>query len=109
MVNDIIGDTPVVLIAQSGIATVDFVETPFPLTYSAGAEVRAYNRGELNFNPGLNAGNVLDSEGQVWSITEEALISEEGIKVPRINGHLAYWFGWYAFFPNTLVYGIEDE
>ncbi len=109
VVNDIIGDTPVVLIAQSGIATVDFVETPFPLTYSAGAEVRAYNRGELNFNPGLNAGSVIDSEGQVWSITEEALISEEGIKVPRINGHLAYWFGWYAFFPNTLVYGIEDE
>ena len=23
---------------------------------------------------------------------------------PRINGHLAYWFGWYAFFPQTLLY-----
>ena len=21
-----------------------------------------------------------------------------------INGHLACWFGWYAYFPNTLIY-----
>ena len=25
----------------------------------------------------------------------------------RVNSHLAYWFGWFAFFPNTLVYGSE--
>jgi hypothetical protein len=24
--------------------------------------------------------------------------------LPRLAGHLAYWFGWYAFFPNTLLY-----
>ena len=23
---------------------------------------------------------------------------------PRLSGHLAYWFGWFAFFQNTLVY-----
>ena len=36
---------------------------------------------------------------------EEALIGSDREQALRISGHLAYWFGWYAFFPLTLVYG----
>ena len=50
----------------------------------------------------------MDSAGEVWQVTEEALIGPDGKSAPRVNGHLAYWFGWFSFFPNTLVYG-EDE
>ena len=28
-----------------------------------------------------------------------------GQSYPRLSGHLAYWFGWFAFFPPTSVYG----
>jgi hypothetical protein len=28
-----------------------------------------------------------------------------GRRLPRLVGHLAYWFGWYAFHPETPVYG----
>ena len=41
----------------------------------------------------------------LYLVTEDALVGPDGRQAPRISGHLAYWFGWYAFFPNTLVYG----
>ncbi|MCA9925988.1 MAG: DUF3179 domain-containing protein, partial [Anaerolineales bacterium] len=75
-----------------------------PVTYSAGAEVRAYDRGEHTFAPGPDPNSVADETGAVWQITEAALIAPDGTEAPRINGHLAYWFGWYAFYPETLVY-----
>ncbi len=51
---------------------------------------------------------MLDSAGRAWQVTEEALLGPDGERAPRVNGHLAYWFGWYAFFPNTLLYPDPD-
>ena len=79
------------------------------VNYSAGAEVLAYERGNIQYAAGSNPGTLLDSNGVEWLITEEALIGPDGLKAKRIGGHLAYWFGWYSFFPNTLVYGIEEQ
>jgi Protein of unknown function (DUF3179) len=40
-----------------------------------------------------------------WIAEEEALNSPDGKwKCKRVAGHIAYWFGWYAQFPNTLLY-----
>jgi hypothetical protein len=47
---------------------------------------------------------LLDANGGEWQVTEKGLMGPYGEVAPRINGHLAYWFGWYAFFPNTLLY-----
>jgi hypothetical protein len=105
VVNDEVGNTPVVLLATRGTVTVEGLSRRIgPVTYDAGGEVRAYDRGERTFAPGLDADTVIDAEGHTWQIAEEALISPEGEIAPRINGHLAYWFGWYAFFPQTLLY-----
>jgi hypothetical protein len=41
-------------------------------------------------------------------VTEDALIGPEVQSAERVNGHLAYWFGWYAFFPNTLLYSTTS-
>lgn len=107
VVNDTVGDTPLVLVATRGIVEVDGVSARALLSteYTAGSEVRAYERGTDTFHPGPDANTILDSSGRLWQVTEEALISPEGERAPRLSGHLAYWFGWYAFFPNTLVYG----
>lgn len=111
-VNDVVGHTPVVLVATRGIVTVrgrraagvvDRVRAG-NVTYGAGGEVRAYNRGVERFHPGEDADTLLDSAGRRWHITEEALVAATGDRLLRINGVLAYWFGWYAFFPQTLVY-----
>ena len=101
VVNDRIGETDLVLIATRGDIT---VQTNPVAIYNAGGEVRAYNREDETFEPGPDPDTVLDSSGRSWQVTEEALVGPEGEMIPRINGHLAYWFGWYSFFPKTLLY-----
>jgi hypothetical protein len=106
VVNDTVGHTPVVLVATRGIVNVSGTHyREGSVYYIAGSEVRAYNRGAETFSPGPDADTILDTAGQPWQVTEEALIGPEGEQAPRISGHLAYWFGWFAFFPQTLVYG----
>jgi hypothetical protein len=105
VVNDTIGGTPIVLIASRGEITVDGINQRIgPVSYDAGGEIRAYQRNDETFFPGTDPDTVVDSKGRTWLMTEEALIDPEGYLAPRINGHLAYWFGWYSFFPQTLVY-----
>ena len=43
-------------------------------------------------------------KNQIWRITEDALIGAEGEKLPRLGGHLAFWFGWFSYFSQTQVY-----
>ncbi len=46
-----------------------------------------------------------DGNGNMWRIRDAALVeTQTGRKYPRYPGHLAYWFGWYAFYPETLLY-----
>ena len=53
--------------------------------------VRAYDRGDLTFSEDLKAG------GAQWQMTEEALVSPDGKKAPRVAGHVAYWFAWAGY------------
>lgn len=107
VVNDTLSDTPLVLVATRGVVTVNGVSqrTGESYTYSNGGEVRAYERGEFTFVPGATPDTLLDQNGETWQITEEALLGPAGETRPRLAGHLAYAFGWYAFFPQTLIYG----
>jgi hypothetical protein len=104
VVNDTVGETNIVLVAARGDIT---VQSDPAITYNAGGEVRAYHRGEESFKPGPDADTVVDTTGRTWQVTEEALVGPAGELSPRINGHLAYWFGWYSFFPKTVLYGEE--
>ncbi|MBI3361878.1 MAG: DUF3179 domain-containing protein [Chloroflexi bacterium] len=106
VVNDTVGSTPVVLVARRGAVSVNGESLRAgAVTYEDGGEVRAFDRGQETFSPGPDADIVLDSAGRRWRVTEEALVGPEGESAPRVNGHLAYWFGWFACFPQTLVYG----
>jgi hypothetical protein len=108
VVNDAVGDLPVVLVSGRGfvdVAGIDYREGQ--VNYEAGGEVRAYARGEEYFFPSPDADEVEDSQGRLWQVTEGALVSPSGERALRVNGHLAYWFGWFAFFPQTSVYGVE--
>lgn len=95
VVNDELGGLPVVLVAAPGAE-------------GQGRAVRAYERGDHTFRPGrvfLGSPFVADQEGRSWQAGEEALTTADGRKLPRLPGHLAYWFGWYASYPETKVYG----
>jgi hypothetical protein len=51
---------------------------------------------------------VIDSTGRRWTITEPALVPPAGPEtkpLPRIPAFRAFWFGWYAQFPETALTG----
>ena len=105
VINDTIGETDLVLVATRGRVRVDGESMRTgPVRYDAGGEVRVYARGEMTFESGPDENTVLDENGDAWAVTEEALLGPDDERAERINGHLAYWFGWYAFFPQTLIY-----
>ncbi len=106
VVNDTVAGSAIVLVATRGELSVDGVNLRVgPVTYNAGAEVRAYDRGSETFTQGSDSDTVFDSLGRAWQVTEDALVGPEGRQAPRVAGHLAYWLGWFSFFPQTLVYG----
>ncbi len=51
------------------------------------------------------AGRLADSEGRSWRLTEDALVPEDAVAgmapLARVPARLAFWFGWYAQFPET--------
>jgi hypothetical protein len=90
VVNDTVATTRVVLVGTSATRT-----------------VRAYERGDLRFRPGPGPDELVErATGKRWRIEEEALVAVTGgRRLPRLAGHVAYRFGWFAFHPETPVYG----
>ena len=80
VINDKLGDTDIVLIGDEATRT-----------------VRAYERGSLKFKAGnddahLGAGKI------AWLISEDWLTGPNGERLPRLPGHIAYWFAWNNYF-----------
>jgi hypothetical protein len=48
---------------------------------------------------------VIDGAGRAWRVTEEALVraDDAGTTLPRVSAQRAFWFGWRAQFPDTLL------
>ncbi|MDA1061962.1 MAG: DUF3179 domain-containing protein, partial [Chloroflexi bacterium] len=115
VVNDSLDGRAVVLVTAQEIETFGYGRGVGAVIYPSGGEVRAFERGDHAFAPdpdasttaGREASTVLDASSAVWRVTEDALVGPGGERLDRISGHLAYWFGWYAFFPETEVYGLD--
>lgn len=67
--------------------------------------IRAYESGDLRWSRSP-AGELRDSTGCVWEVSEEALRSTdcEAAQRPRLVGQIAYWFGFQAFYPTAEVW-----
>jgi hypothetical protein len=74
------------------------------ITTAAGAN-RVYESGAHRLASVTDDGRVLDSSGRSWTITEEALQAtfDRSRQLPRVPAHRAFWFGWYAQHPDTLL------
>ena len=96
VVNDIIGNTRLVVIASA-----------------RSQAARVYERKNHTFEAMSESPNadVVDLEGNVWSVTEDYLTNtaDPAGKLKRLPSHMAFWFGWYAFHPDTGVYGLSKE
>jgi Protein of unknown function (DUF3179) len=48
--------------------------------------------------------HVLDEAGGRWQITEDALVRPNAAgRLKRVAAQRAFWFGWHAQFPSTLL------
>ncbi len=73
-------------------------------------ETRAYARGTQRFKASpQDRDTVLGETGQSWQVAEDALIGPGGERLERLGGHLAYWFGWFSYFPKTEVYRAASD
>jgi len=105
VVNDTVGEKNVVLVTTAGLLELAGQSVRAgAVRYSAGAEVRAYERSGETFRAGPDEHSLFDEAGRPWQLGEGTLVGPTDQSYPRLAGHLAYWFGWFAFFPHTLVY-----
>ena len=51
------------------------------------------------------ASTIRDAQGREWQSTEAALVlrADPGVRAPRVSAQRAFWFGWYAQFPQTIL------
>lgn len=92
IINDNIAGKPLLLIGNSASRT-----------------VRAYERGEHVFERGSD-GVLKSSDGRIWKETEEALIANLDQSLPRIAGHIAYWFAWNGYLANeSEIYQLPEN
>ena len=80
------------------VATVDFVV----LTDASGAN-RAYDARDVTFAKWNGRDSADDRNGGIWKVTEAQLVGPRGETRLRLPAHRAFWFGWYAAYPNTRL------
>ncbi len=66
---------------------------------------RVYEAGDRRFTEGPSDLLVTDAAGASWRVAEDALLPEEGAApaLPRVSAQRAFWFGWHAQFPETIL------
>lgn len=73
------------------------------LTDTTGAN-RVYDPRDFDFDSYDRDSKVVDSNGTAWIMGEEQLVNpKSGITLPRLPHRRAFWFGWYAAFPDTRL------
>ena len=64
---------------------------------------RAYASEDVTFTGYDGDRSVQDGSGMTWTMDEHALTGADGRVLHRIPAQRAFWFGWYAAFPNTRL------
>lgn len=74
------------------------------LTSRRGAN-RVFESGTVRIRRWVDDGTVQDEAGRQWRVTEASLVPAGGptVSLPRVTAFRAFWFGWYAQFPDTIL------
>ena len=67
---------------------------------------RVYRTEGERFERQLDDFRVVDADGRVWRVTEDELVAEDdaGARLARLPANRAFWFGWFAQFPQTELF-----
>lgn len=74
----------------------------FVIVTDASGANRGYASGDVVLRA-EESGALVGEDGSRWTVTEDALVSEAGARLPRLPAHRAFWFGWHAQFPETVL------
>jgi hypothetical protein len=89
-----------VLNDRVGLADVVLIGDP------QGLGARAYRSDGHHFDR-ATAPDELLSRGARWHVTEAALLGPDGESLPRLPGHVAYWFAWAGYFEDAQLGGVD--
>jgi len=64
---------------------------------------RVFKTGELKFKEYDKIATVKDTDGIIWKVSEEKMTNDKGEVLERFQTHNAFWFGYKAAFPNTIL------
>ena len=97
IVNDTVGARQIVVVRATSSQAARVYERNGQVFSTADAAASARD--------GLPA-SMVDSDGSIWRVTQDYLVSEDdpSRRLERIATHMAFWFGWFAFHPETEVY-----
>jgi hypothetical protein len=72
---------------------------------SDGGANRVYASGAYRFVDTDGDSTVRDAEGRDWRVDEYSLEAtfDPSVRLPRVPAHRAFWFGWYAQHPDTVL------
>lgn len=108
--SEILGqDAPPVAIAidrlrREPVFSFDAAGRRFVVVTSKEGANRVYDAAGFTFAVGDETGRVRDSGGRTWTATPEALVRESGERLDRVPAHRAFWFGWHAQHPDTVLH-----
>ncbi len=70
--------------------------------------VYALGQHDVSFTADASPAKLVDTRGRPWIQTESALALTDGsVTLPRYVAQRAFWFGWYAQYPQTLLLGLD--
>ena len=113
--NDGPGDArayPLFIVDQLGVINDAVGGTPVVVVRDQGGGVRAYERPErveFTIGPiGTRRGGLVDGDGNTWVAGETGLTTTTPRvdALPRLPGHIAYWFAFAAFRPDATLFGM---
>ncbi len=85
----------------------NFAGRDLVMVTSPGGANRVYAASGYSFDRMSADGKVVDSNGETWTAAEDRLIpdSDPTGGLVRLPAFRAFWFGWYAQYPNTELIG----
>jgi hypothetical protein len=77
---------------------------PIVIVTTRGGANRAYESGAVSMKA-MSEGVLVDDQNRRWRVTEAALVPVEhdGEPLPRLPAQRAFWFGWAAQYPETIL------
>ncbi len=93
------------LLAEHSVFHTVVDDTNIVVVTSPGGANRAYATDGYRFADTDGTDTLHDTDGREWSVREEFLQAtfDPSLRLPRVSTHRAFWFGWYAQHPDTVL------